>query len=247
MLIHESLPFLLLFTLSIIISQLFLILLWTPRYILVLIDVTGITNYQTKSKLMKKNLLSIACCILIATMLFTSCSKEGPAGATGATGAAGPAGPTGPAGVPGAPGAPGTANVIYSEWLDVAFGIDTIITINGVKDTTYIGGFNVPKLSNDILTKGEIKVYWNINTAAAPVIIPLPFVSARNGSYIQPLFGLQAIELDASDNFGTYTFTGSTTKYSQFRYILIPGSVTGRSMVDLNNYEAVKEYYHIPD
>lgn len=192
---------------------------------------------------MKKISFSVACCMLVAMVLFNSCAKTGPAGTTGATGATGAAGPAGPAGPAGVPGAPGTANVIYSEWLDVAYAIDTIITFNNVKDTSYYSIITAAKLTADILNKGEIKVYWNLNTAANPYIVPIPYNDGFNT--ILPYFSVGNIELDASRNFGSGTISG--VKVRQYRYILVPGGVPARSMINWKDYNDVKKQLNLPD
>jgi len=189
---------------------------------------------------MKKISFSVACCMLVVTVLFNSCAKTGPAGSTGATGATGAAGSAGPAGVP---GAPGTANVIYSEWLDVKYVYDTVHT--GTKIDTVGTHADIPaaKMTLDILTKGEIKVYWNRGTVAAPAVFPLPYFDG--GDILNPYFTLQRIRILATDDFGTFTSTSGKT--FQYRYILIPGAVTGRSIVNWNNYVDVKKYLNLQD
>jgi len=191
---------------------------------------------------MKKNFIGIAF-FMVAMVLFNSCSKTGPAGTTGSTGPAGPTGAAGTAGPGGAPGAPGTANVIYSDWLDVGYGIDTIIQKATGKDTTYFTIINAPKLTIDILTKGEIKVYWNLNSAANPFIIPIPLNDSIN--VISPFFYLSNIELDANRNFSSGTI--GTVKVRQYRYILIPGGVPARSTINWNDYNDVKKQLKLPD
>lgn len=201
---------------------------------------------------MKKIFSSIALCMLVM-VLFVSCSKEGPAGATGPAGPAGAAGAAGPAGPAGVPGAAGTANVIYSAWLDVSYAIDTIITTvtpqGTFRDTSYYALIPAPKLTADLLNRGDVKIYWNQNTATNPVVVPLPFFNG--GVIINPFFfinqaGAGTIELDANANFSTGTLTGNI-KYFQYRYILIPGGTTARNMIDWNDYNAVKAYLKIPD
>ncbi len=195
---------------------------------------------------MKKKLSGIVCCMVVAMVLFNSCSKEGPAGATGATGATGAAGTpgaAGPAGPAGSAGATGTANVIYSDWLDVAYAIDTIITVGSVKDTSYYSIITAAKLTVDILNKGEVKVYWNLNTAANPVIVPIPYNDGFNT--ILPYYYIGNIELDATRNFGSGTISG--VKARQYRYILIPGGVPARSMINWNDYNDVKKQLNLPD
>lgn len=190
---------------------------------------------------MERNFLGLVCTVAFSIIMISSCSKEGPAGPAGATGATGAAGPTGAAG---AAGPAGTANVTYSAWLDVGYAIDTIITVNGVRDTTYYTVIPAPKLTAAMLTNAEVKVYFNVNSAANPVVYPLPYVDVA-GAYIQPIYFTGNIELDASENFGTFTSGG--VKYYQYRYVLIPGGVPARSSIDWNNYADVKAKLNIPD
>jgi hypothetical protein len=187
---------------------------------------------------MKKNVMGFVCSLAMVVLMISSCSKEG------TTGPAGPAGPAGPTGAAGAAGPAGSANVIYSPWIDVTYNIDTIIVSNGIRDTSYFTVIEAAKLTNAILTNGEIKVYINLRNAATPVVFPLPYQSL-GGDYIQPIFFTGSIELDASENFGTFTSGG--TKYYQYRYILIPGGVPARSSIDWNNYADVKEKLNLRD
>src|SRR4030095_14682589 len=102
----------------------------------------------------------------------------GPAGTAGAPGGAGPAGPTGPA---------GTANVIYSAWLDAAYGRGT------APDTTFYAEIAAAKLDNNILNNGEMKVYMNWGSTADPDVTPLPYTDILNGFYINVDFFTQPI------------------------------------------------------
>lgn len=177
-------------------------------------------------------------------LAFAACSKDGdqgPAGPAGADGAAGAAGPAGPAG---AKGDTGVANVIYSDWMDVpGFVLDTATNRQGTIDTFGLtSGFEVPALTTDILNKGLVKVYINLNTAADPVIAPLPYVdnSFINIRYIGVTGGILLFSnIDAS----TTTDDNGNVIY-QYRYILIPGGVAARSAsgVDWNNYKSVQKY-----
>src|SRR4051812_48308804 len=86
---------------------------------------------QTNATIMRHNFCSKVFMPLIAvTLLFAYCKKgdTGPAGPAGANGAAGTPGAAGPTGPQGAKGDTGTANVIYSQWLDVAYDADTLMT-----------------------------------------------------------------------------------------------------------------------
>jgi hypothetical protein len=135
--------------------------------------------------------------------------------------------------------------VIYSDWLDVPpFVVDTATNPDdGQLDTLgLISGLDAPKLTADILNKGLVKVYINLNTAADPVIAPLPYVdnSFINIRYIGVTGGILLFSnVDAST--GT---DDSGNKVYQYRYVLIPGGVAARSAsrVDWNNYKAVQQY-----
>ncbi len=189
---------------------------------------------------MKLRLCTIPSILLLSiTLIISSCSKDGPAGATG------PQGPAGPNGATGATGATGAANVIYSNWLDVTFDpIDA--------DTTFwVAEIDAPKLVDSILRRGEIKVYWNAgnDSIGNQLVIPLPndepfFI----GAVINPYFTEKLITLASTLDASTFTINGN--KNSQFRYILIPGGVnSGRGVktIDWNDYKQVKEYLGLRD
>ena len=96
-----------------------------------------------------------------AIMLLTSCKK----------GDTGPAGAPGPAGPPGTTGPVGAANVIYSGWFNLDYNPETE---NG--DTVrFVATITAPKLVDSILSKGEIKVYFNFRTPSNPDVRPLPY------------------------------------------------------------------------
>ncbi len=192
---------------------------------------------------MKKISLGMACFMLFSIVLFSSCAKEGPAGAAGA---AGPAGASGPAGPAGPAGTVGTANVIYSDWLDVVF---TAIR-NTTGDTTgFSASIPAAKLTADVLSKGEIKVYLNGNTAASPNVFPLPYFDGFD--LLSVRFNVGMIFMSSTDDFGTYS--NADGKFLQYRYVLIPGATTARSMsnpataIDWNDYSQVKKYLNLND
>lgn len=173
-------------------------------------------------------ILSIA---LITTIV--SCGKEGPAGPAGAAGPAGPQGPSGPAGPA---GATGTANVIYSNWTDtVTYGII------GAPDTI-AGALLAPKLTADILNKGEIKVYANLsnNPVTDPFVVPLPAYGGfflRSGGFVEVAFFTGEIDIISNRNIDGIPL----------RYVLIPGGATARSAIDWNDYKQVQKYLGLKD
>jgi hypothetical protein len=191
---------------------------------------------------MKKLTFQIAVIAFVAASIsLASCSKEGPAGATG------PAGPAGPGGAQGPKGDEGTANVIYSEWLDVSYEADTVHDGALIDTIGFITTIDAPKLDNAILTSGEIKAYVNLNSADEPVIAPLPYFSIFDGVSIEPVYYLNSIELYS--NLDASTITSQGVKFRQYRYILIPGGVAARkaSSVNWNDYNQVKKYLNLKD
>ncbi|MDI3321880.1 hypothetical protein [Pinibacter soli] len=181
--------------------------------------------------------------LVVAASIFAVSCQKGDAGPAGPAGATGPAGPAGPA------GAAGTANVIYSDWIDVTYS-----------SSTYSGTITAAQLTSDIITKGEVKVYWNLRGSDTLSVVPLPVsnlyagTDASNVDYyfnILPIFQVGKITLALNgildygiSNPSTYT-TPWNKKYYQYRYVLIPGGVKTTSKIDWNNYAQVKSYLHL--
>jgi hypothetical protein len=191
---------------------------------------------------MKPKLYSYLAFVLFAAIFIVACKK----GDTGPAGPAGPAGAAGAAGAQGPKGDTGTANVIYSAWTDVTYTPITDDTTNpGTIDTLAWGAvISAPKLTADILSKGEIKVYFNFGSTASPDVIPLPFIDfISTGWNIQVDLAVGNIYLTANQNFSTQTNNG--VKAGQYRYILIPGSVP--ASVNAKDYNSVKNYFKMPD
>ena len=188
--------------------------------------------------------------LLIASLAFSSCKK----GDTGPQGLAGPAGPNGAQGPAGPQGPAGTANVIYSNWLPVTFtpideNGDPILDPDTQEPVAWLAEIPAPTLTNDILTKGEIKVYVNVGTAATPVVVPLPltdFYALFGVVNLNAFYSLNKINLVSTQDASTVTDQGQT--YNQYRYILIPGVVPGRmATINWNNYAEVKAYLGLKD
>jgi hypothetical protein len=181
--------------------------------------------------------------LLSMMIMFVACSKDGPAGAKGDTGATGPAGGAGPAGPK---GDTGVANVMYSPWFDVVFAP----VKNTAGDTlAWDVTVPIPKLTSAILTTGEVKVYLNAGTAAAPAVFPLPLTDLFALTGVQNInmyFSIGSMYMYATDNASTFLNT-SGVKVWQYRYILIPGGRPARSAVDWNNYASVQQYLGLKD
>lgn len=161
-----------------------------------------------------------AALLLTSGLLFIQC--KGPQGDPG------PAGPQGQQGVAGPKGDPGTANVIYSPWLNVSFS---------GSGTSYTGTITAPQITQDVLDKADIRVYWSENGR----VITLPYSQSISGTTytVHQRFYVGRIELLSS-----YSLT--TTR---MRYVIIPGGTpTGRkAAIDYSNYEEVKKAYNLPD
>lgn len=202
---------------------------------------------------MKTNMPRFLYFLMAFALLVAACGKDGDTGPAGPAGPAGPQGPGGAAGPGGPQGEPGTANVIYSEWLDVAFAEDTDVVAVGDTIFTYHAAIDVPKLTAEIVSQGEVKVYWNLGTAADPTVFPLPVANLVHfGIFlnINPLFYLNTIEIGSNVDVSTGLTQGGE-KVWQYRYILIPGGTAARKAagadVDWNNYKSVQKYLNLKD
>lgn len=190
---------------------------------------------------MKKVTLQImASVFVIMSIVLASCSKEGPAGPAGAQGPAGPTGAQGPAG---AKGDPGTANVIYSDWLDVTFNEDGFAILPA------------PGLSMDILNSGSVKLYWNIMDKSDPLIVSVPCTVPASLLFEDTDENDPPVFVDAYFVKDTILLTtnyniSSQGGLSQFRYILIPGGTPvarKAAGIDWNNYAEVRKYLNLPE
>jgi hypothetical protein len=191
-----------------------------------------------------KHVFSTSCAVFLSLLLMvTSCKKgdTGPAGEQGEQGDPGPAGPQGPQ------GPPGTANVIYSEWLDVEF--------QGVDDTTGVGIIEAPEVTAEILTEGDVKTYWNIGTPDDPVVVSLPYFD--NGLifggpggvtdlWLTPIYAVGQIEVYSRYDLSS-DVNGDGDPVGQYRYIVIPGGTPARSAINWNDYNSVKKYLKLKD
>ncbi len=191
--------------------------------------------------------MSLYALLLCGICFFGACSKDGEAGPKGDTGAAGPAGPAGPKGDAGQ----GGAGIIYSEWLDVEYEAvkeESDENDNGQLDTLFFGArIEAEKLTDEILSTGDVKVFVNLGSADEKEIVALPYSIPFYGATITPSYAEELITLIASADAGTFEDGGA--KYLQYRYVLIPGSEEARKAagIDWNDYKQVKAYLHLKD
>jgi hypothetical protein len=160
----------------------------------------------------------------LITMGFSACKK----------------GDTGPTGTP---GEDGTANVIYSDWL--SFQVPS-------RDSTIDGTFQkvnhltVPKLTDEILNKGAVQVYFRYGSTVTPLPYTSNAGSKTNTIHFIPKAGTLVIARYTHDN----TASVGLPTTLQFRYILIPGGVQtsgSAAKLDMGNYEAVKAALNLHD
>lgn len=189
---------------------------------------------------MIKRTLIYPLAVVAALVIFAACQKDGEMGPEGPQGPQGPQGQQGPQGPK---GDTGVANVIYSDWLDVAF---QEVTAEGEEDPVgYAASFDAPKLSHDILTKGEIKVYMNWGTATEPSISPIPYFDPLFGYLLTADYEEGIVYLSANFDASSRTLEGN--RVLQFRYVLIPGAVLAAKPpgVNLDNYTEARQYLQL--
>lgn len=165
---------------------------------------------------------------------------KGDRGATGPQGATGPRGekgdrgaqgPAGPRGATGPQGPAGSVNVTYSDWLMMP------------RDSSQFT-ISVPKLTQDIVDRGVVAVYakeYKGGTGSGGFLLgtyKLPF-AAEIAGYIEFSIGRNSIRIHSTGTMLARDF--------QFRYVLIPGSVTATAGVNLQDYHSVKAAFSIVD
>jgi hypothetical protein len=146
-------------------------------------------------------------------------------------------------------GPPGTANVLYSEW--TAFvGTDWSAAFSFFGQTRREYIIEEAAINADLLAGGMVMVYIRLSGTTAhvqplPVIGPITKTSTPqvlNYRLESESIVLVLHDLDGVANPGTI---GGGNLY---RYVVIPGGTpVGLSPDDLHDYEAVREFYGIPD
>jgi len=185
---------------------------------------------------MKTTITQLLTLLLIITLASCSDGDPGPAGPQGQPGATGAPGPEGEK------GDPGTANVIYSEWLDLEF--------NGVNETNYrTMRINEPMITSEFLEKGGVSLFF-LRAAEGDValVVPIPYQQGAVNlfSVTQTVSGVNSLGLVATTQDGS-DFSEDLFAGVQVRYILIPGGTltTGGRMS--YSYESLRQLYNIPD
>lgn len=188
---------------------------------------------------MNKSRFILLVTIIPLTFFLAAASCDGPEGPQGAMGEQGPQGEQGPE------GPPGTANVIYSDWMNIAWNL----TDNATFKQMYIEEPRV--VEEDFIENGTLLMYFKLEVPEGIVTAPLPFTNGTDyltflaadvpGENVEGI----VVRLEATD--GTTDVQSDWNDY-QFRYVMVPGGVPAK-MGDgfLKDYSAVKEYYGLPD
>ncbi|MEC3881259.1 hypothetical protein [Parapedobacter sp. 10938] len=175
---------------------------------------------------MKNRYLIYLISLSVGIMSLNGC-KKGDIGPQGEQGVPGDKGDTGDKGDKGDKGDTGTANVIYSDWASVTF-----TNSGGV----YSGTIEAPKLTADVLNKGDVAVYEKFS-----IIFPTASTTYNKVPYSQ---GSNWVRVELS--VGEITVKSNTNhSFSTFRYVLIPGGVqaSAASNLDLTDYRAVRYFF----
>lgn len=165
-------------------------------------------SYSLNPGIMKTSIKFLLTSTLIASMLMLN-------GCSGSDGEVGPKGDT------------GTANVIYSGWISTPFS---------GSGSTYTASLSVPKLTQEMLDKADIRVYWSEGGR----VLTLPYAQTLSGtSYtVHQRFYLGRIDFVANYSISTQSF----------RYVIIPGGESARKKsLSQMSYEEVKSLYNMPD
>lgn len=172
---------------------------------------------------------------------------QGPAGDPGVAGEQGPEGPQGPAGEDGEDGEDGNANVIYSEWLDADWNEKDDPKEKIMKIT-------IDEIShNDLRNNTLVMMYLRQFGTSSIYVMPSAgrwsntWYSYTFGNNVAGFDGIR-VQLKTTDGADLTEMQHAGFRGNRFRYILIPGGEQAKMRAGFfDDYEAVKEYYGIPD
>ena len=186
-----------------------------------------------------RKLNSLFLSLLSIALITASCTKEGPEGPVGAQGTQGPPGTPGTAGATGATGATGpqgpagTANVIYSAWFNepATWDDSVLASLNSVHARKF--NKTAPSLSQAVLDQGVVVCYvktaGTVNPVALPWTLPVTLTTFVETNF-RPAVNSIVFFFYIPNNVSTTTpvsFTSIAAGAAQFRYVIIPGGVSG--------------------
>ena len=215
-----------------------------------------------------KHVLMIA--LAAGALLFTACGgTPGPTGATGATGTTGPTGPQGPNGTPGATGPIGVTGPAGPSGPQGPSGAPGATGPAGptgptgnanVRQYTFgqrsIGGGSIATYSSMPLTQAELDsstiAMFHENGGTA-IWFPTPGLGLNSTYVTRATLSISGGNLLIFVNVLTPAggAVASTLDFSRFRVIIIPASsnvtLAKAGGLNLNDYNAVRKFYNLPE
>jgi hypothetical protein len=189
-----------------------------------------------------KNTTNFLLLILIVPMLMVASCKKGDVGPAGETGTDGEKGDKGDKGDKGSTGSTGTANVIYSDWILATNFRDTIADNSNLK----AADLKAPQLTTAMLNNATFLIYFNFGGG----VYTLPYTSNAGGK-LNTISFWPRVKHFIITRFSADNANGvALSSFLQYRYVIIPGGIKATAVtqkLDLDNYQAVKQYYNIPD
>jgi len=170
---------------------------------------------------------------------------QGPSGTPGVTGPAGPTGPQGPSGTPGATGPTGpqgpTGNANVQQYTFGARAANISIP------------FTIPNFTQAQLDSSTILTYATYPSSATKY--PVPGAIFNSGCYasgFQVIFGANlAVYIQQVKSTDLAAYCASPTALTSFTVIVIPNSsnvtLAKTGGLNLNDYNAVRKYYNLPE
>ncbi len=162
---------------------------------------------------------------LSMTFLFASCGKDGKDGAVG------PQGPAGNANVSST-----TINVAATDWVTQG---------SGPADRWYSAYLSVPSITQAVLDRGLVMVYWNLWTTEYVALPHLAtFQNLGDSRHFTPFHYVGGVRIEVVNIDRT---RASRPDAAKFKVVVIPAGLRKMPKVDWNNYAEVAKTFNLPD
>ena len=180
-----------------------------------------------------------AAMLLTSSLLFTQC--QGPQGEPGPQGEKGA---TGERGTTGAKGETGTANVIYSNWIDMSGTSKWRRNNPSYWEATLV---KTNTITNSVLERGVVLVYMRSTISSRTMLTPFAALDGYFTIYANIFVGEISIwqQFPKSNSPLTLDLQG----WHFYRYVIIPGGIPAgrKAAINYSNYEEVKKAFNIPN
>ena len=184
--------------------------------------------------------------------------EPGPEGPQGPKGDQGEPGPEGPQGPKGDQGEPGTANVIYTDWINI--GIGGLQGSIPRSPRSYLGRnytayeFEIAELTQEIIDQGTVLVYMKLGPQNENgLITQLPFTLGNTGgttdSAIYITYTLTNGLVRVLSQYLDTNIAFNLVETTDFRFVLIPGGTAAANSIDSDDveYERIVKRFSIPE